>query len=69
MIKIHNDGKCKLYSYEASLVLDGVEAVGYGDSEEEAIMYLRQEVELIKSRLQNVDYETKLYVDWAGKEL
>ena len=82
MIHIHNDGKGKSQSFEATIgdidefgnkLLGGDNVVGYGATPEEAIEELKQAVQkhinTLTAQLSAVDYSQTLPVDWAGKPL
>lgn len=67
-IKIHNDGKEKVMSFEASLEHQHL-GLGFGETEEEAINDLKVGVETLLKELQNLDYSQIEYVDCFGNPL
>ena len=66
MIKIHNDGKEKCQSFEATWDEQGFYLQGYGESEQEAIDNLKKERDILIMNLNNVDFSEVVYVDWKG---
>ena len=66
MIKIHNDGKGKWQSFEATWDKQGFYLQAYGESEQEAIYNLRKERDILIMNLNNVDFSEVVYVDWKG---
>lgn len=69
MIKIHNDGKEKSFSFEAQIVLDNVSACEFGASEEEAVENLKNKVASIIKELQAIDFQKRIQVDCFGNPL
>ncbi len=82
MIHIHNDGKGKRQSFEASIgdkdefgnkLLAGEGVTGYGATQEEAIAELKTNVQnyldSIAVKLAAVDYTQTIPTDWQGKPL
>lgn len=67
-IKLHNDGKEKSFSFEASID-DACVGTVFGDSKESAIEALKQDVNSLIKKLQNIDYNDILEVDYAGNPL
>lgn len=66
MIKIHNDGKGKWQSFEATLDEQGIYLQAYGETEQEAVDNLRKERDILIMNLNNVDFSEVVYVDWKG---
>jgi hypothetical protein len=69
-IKIHNDGKEKYQSFEASIDskdIDDYNLIGYGETEEEAISELEVLIDKRIKLLQNIDWDKIRYVDCVGK--
>lgn len=69
MILIHNDGKEKYQSFEASVDVSGAYVYAYGETQEEAIDNLKIEVSQLTRRLQSVDYSDTQQVDCMGRKL
>ena len=72
-VALHNDGKEKYQSFEASLkepeCICGTHLMGFGASREEAIEELRTKVQEEIKRLQEIDYDDVIPVDCLGKPL
>ena len=66
MIKIHNDGKGKWQSFEATWDEQGFYLQAYGETEQEAIDNLKKERDILIMNLNNVDFSEVVYVDWKG---
>ena len=66
MTKIHNDGKEKWQSFEATWDEQGICLQAYGESEQEAIDNLREERDNLIMNLNNIDFNEVVYVDWKG---
>ena len=66
MIKIHNDGKEKWQSFEATWNEQGFYLQAYGETEQEAIDNLKKERDILIMNLNNVDFSEVVYVDWKG---
>ena len=74
MIRIHNDGKGKLHSWEAHLpedfVYDGcINLSGYGHDEYEAIEALKDRVRKAIDELQDLDYSMRIRVNHRQEPL
>lgn len=65
MIRVHNDGKEKSFSFDASIEVDDL-GCAFGATEEEAIRILKEMVEGQIKRLQEIDYTKITYVDCLG---
>ena len=61
MIKIHNDGKEKWQSFEATCDEQGIYLQAYGETEQEAIDNLRKERDNLIMKLNNVDFSEVVY--------
>ena len=66
MIKIHNNGKEKQQSFEATWDEQGFYLQGQGESEQEVIDNLKKERDILIMNLNNVDFSEVVYVDWKG---
>lgn len=67
-IRIHNDGKEKDLSFEASIGDLFLETC-FGETQEEAIDNLKTIVEKHIKELQNLDYENVRKIDGLGREI
>lgn len=65
-IRIHNDGKERDFSFEADIADLWVETM-FGESEEEVISMLKNEVQKLIKDLNELDYTNVEYVDYIGK--
>lgn len=70
-INVHNDGKEKWQSFEATVnnTDDYLDLTGYGATQEEAIEELKKKVDEYIKKLQGIDYSKINKVDWAGKPI
>lgn len=72
IIKIHNDGKEKHQSFEASVFNveeNNTEIIGYGESLVEALYEMKLKLNSKILELQNINYDNFIYVDCVGKEI
>lgn len=69
MILIHNDGKEKDQSFEASVDVRGSYTSAYGATREEAIQNLKVEVALLRKELDEINYEEATMIDCMGRPL
>lgn len=61
MIKVFHDGKGKWQSYEATLENDHLFLAGYGETQEEAVLNLKLEVEKASHELYYVKVACPVY--------
>lgn len=64
-ILLHNDGKGKVMSFEASLDYSYVDTA-FGETKEEAIEQLKNNVQQLIEQLKKLDYNDILMVDCFG---
>ena len=69
MIKMHNDGKEKSQSFEASISDFDDIPTQFGYNAEEAITNLKKEVVKTIKKLQEIDYEKIIMVDCVSKPI
>lgn len=69
MIKIHNDGKGKHMSWEATLEMSdwlSINVTAYGETEEKAIENLKSDVQGLIWSLNHINFDSRILVDWKG---
>lgn len=70
-VKIHNDGKEKWQSFDASLddSKSDIYLCGYGSNKEEAINELKLNVQKKIEELQSINFDNLNWVDCVGNSL
>lgn len=66
-IQIYNDGKQKQMSFEATA--DGLNLIGYGANESDALKDLKLQVTAMLSLMGQIDFNDIEYIDHKGQVL